>query len=58
MMAHVQALYCHESSLGTVVKIQLKDDIKYYQGKNLRATEEDLQGMFETTFYDLEMLTS
>ena len=48
-MPHVQALYCHKSSLGTVVKIELKSDIKHVPGRNLAASGEMLQSMFDTT---------
>ena len=52
MMPHVQALYCHGSSLGTVVKVELKSNVRYYQ-RNLVASGEKLQEMFSTTKNDI-----
>ena len=48
-MPHVQALYCHVNSLGTMVKIQLQPDIKYYQGKDIHASSDMLRSLYDTT---------
>jgi len=48
IMPHVQALYCH-ASLGTVIKIELKNDIKHFAGRDLSASGAMLQSMFDTT---------
>ena len=48
-MPHVQALYCHKSSLGSMVKVQIKGSIKFYKGKHLNASGGKLKEMWGTT---------
>ena len=52
-MPHIQALYCHSTSLGTKIKVKIDGPIKFYSGKNLQASGPKLQEMWDTTKNDL-----
>jgi len=52
-MPHIQTFYCHESTLGTKIQLEIDGEIKFYAGKSLQATGAKLQEMFDPTKADL-----
>ena len=52
-MPHIQALYCHSSSLGTKIQLEIFGEIKHYAGKSLQATGAKLNEMKQLTVADL-----
>ena len=52
-LPHIQALYCHSSSLGTKIQLEIAGEIKHYAGKSLQASGDKLNEMKQLTASDL-----